>query len=122
MKNKRENNNKKIIKKADVILLIIIIFICVIFLFFWYGNKNKGVQVLITVEGRIYNSFPINDNAEYNIVTPYGENKLKISNGQVSIIYADCKDKICQKHKPITNQNEQIICLPHKLVIEIERK
>jgi len=37
----------------------------------------------------------------------------------VDVIEADCPDKICVKHTNIKNAGETIICLPHKLVIEI---
>lgn len=49
--------------------------------------------------------------------TPY--NLLCISDGKVRMESADCKDQICVHHKPISGIRESIICLPHKLVIEI---
>ncbi|MBQ9155690.1 MAG: NusG domain II-containing protein [Eubacterium sp.] len=47
------------------------------------------------------------------------ENILKIEDGRVSMVKADCPDKICVDHKPIRNVGETIVCLPHKLVVEI---
>lgn len=32
---------------------------------------------------------------------------------------ADCKDQICADHKAIEKSGETIVCLPHKVVIEI---
>lgn len=39
--------------------------------------------------------------------------------GKVRMESADCKDQICVHHKPISDSRESIICLPHKLAVEI---
>jgi hypothetical protein len=44
---------------------------------------------------------------------------LVIKDGKAFIQNADCPDKICAEHKPISKTGETIVCLPHKLVIEI---
>lgn len=49
--------------------------------------------------------------------TPY--NLLCITAGSVRMESADCRDQICVHHKPISGSRESIICLPHKLVVEI---
>lgn len=47
-------------------------------------------------------------------------NLLTVSESGVSMEDADCPDQICVHHIPITGGGESIICLPHKLVIEIQ--
>ena len=32
---------------------------------------------------------------------------------------ADCPDQICVRHKAISKSGESIVCLPHKVVVEI---
>ena len=32
---------------------------------------------------------------------------------------ADCRDQICVRHRAVSAVGESIICLPHKLVVEI---
>ena len=44
---------------------------------------------------------------------------MTIQDGQAFIEEADCPDKLCVKHKPISRNGESIICLPHKLAIRI---
>ena len=51
-----------------------------------------------------------------------GYNIVQINDGQVSMIEADCHNQVCVNHKPITKSNESIICLPHKVVVEISGK
>ena len=46
-------------------------------------------------------------------------NLISVTDGMVVVEAADCKDQICVRHKPISSKGESIICLPHRLVVEI---
>lgn len=63
--------------------------------------QDTDIQALLAVQ----------EDVDYNL--------LKIEDGFASIEAANCKDQICARHKPISAQNENIICLPHRLVVEI---
>lgn len=51
------------------------------------------------------------DDQSYNLIT--------VTNGMVVMEAADCRDQICVHHRPIMSERESIICLPHKLVVEM---
>ena len=36
------------------------------------------------------------------------------------MIDANCPDKLCVKQKSISKNNENIICLPNKVIVEVE--
>lgn len=57
------------------------------------------------------------DNSGHSSGTWY--NVLQIKEGEVSITEADCPDLICVHHKPVSRQGETIVCLPHKLLVEV---
>lgn len=46
-------------------------------------------------------------------------NLISVTGGTVVMEAADCADQICVHHKPIFSDRESIICLPHRLVVEI---
>ena len=46
-------------------------------------------------------------------------NRVKIQDGQVEMIWADCPDQICAAHPKISKNRESIICLPNKVILEI---
>lgn len=48
-----------------------------------------------------------------------GYNLLAVSSSGVSMEAADCPDQICVHHIPILRDGESIICLPHRLAVEI---
>lgn len=49
--------------------------------------------------------------ADYNI--------LLSQNGEVRMLCSSCPDQICVRHREISRTGETIICLPHKIVIEV---
>jgi len=84
------------------------------------GRRTPAV-VRIFQDGREIGIYPISEDVAMTI--PYGEvnyNVMLINGGQVSVRDADCPDKLCVKQKAISKNGESIICLPHKLVIQIE--
>ena len=48
-----------------------------------------------------------------------GTNTVIIHDNGVHVKDADCLDKICEGFGTITNVNDFIVCMPHRLVIEI---
>lgn len=48
-----------------------------------------------------------------------GENTISISGGRVEVESADCANQVCVEHAPISRVGEQIVCLPHGLVVEV---
>ena len=47
-------------------------------------------------------------------------NTVEIKDGAVTVTNADCKNQICVNHSAITKKGESIICLPNKVIAEIE--
>lgn len=106
-------------KKRDCYLVIsFIVIACAM----WIGLKltqKEGDMVLITVDGKPYQKVSIREEQDIPIQTDRGKNIIQIKNGQVKMIEADCQDQICVKHTAIHKTGETIVCLPHKVVVEI---
>lgn len=107
------------LNKRDIILITFILIISAIIFLFTNIFKTKGNTVVITIDGDIYKTVSLDDDAEIFINNDYGKNKIIIKNNTVYMKEANCKDLICVEHKPISNNNESIVCLPHKLVVKI---
>lgn len=52
-----------------------------------------------------------NSTVEYNL--------FSCENGEIQMIQSSCPDLICVHHRPVSGTGENIVCLPHELVIEI---
>lgn len=79
-----------------------------------YKEVTPQVQAKNTVEAEVlyYEKKPeLPETGSYNLIA--------VADGKVTMEAADCRDQICVHHRPISSGYESIICLPHKLVVEI---
>ncbi len=109
----------KIISIGDIALIIGIIAFCVAGIILLVSNSKPGGNVTVSIDGEVVETLPLDKDTEYAVNTDMGMNIIVIKDGVVSVSNADCPDKICVEHAPIDSEGETIICLPHKLVIEI---
>lgn len=83
-----------------------------------FGNK-AGSYVRVTIDGELYREYSLQENQTIEIREATGYNRLVIDQNSVKMLEADCPDQYCVKHAAITGTNETIVCLPHKLTVEI---
>lgn len=111
--------------RRDFMLLLSLLFICLItycILLFSSASQKRNEQeaiVVISCGPTELATYPLDSTLEQTLQTSYGTNTVHIENGTVEITCADCPDQYCVKHTPISNAAEPIVCLPHKLVVEI---
>lgn len=117
--NIEQHDRHKLVKAADIILLVVVLVIALIGIIYIMSTRKPGARVVISIDGEVVEEFELSKDHEYQVVTDYGENQVVIKAGEVDITAADCPDKVCVNHVPIDNAGETIICLPHKLVVEI---
>lgn len=81
--------------------------------------RGGGSTVVVTVDGEEYASLPLGEDAELLIESGGGTNLLIISGGKASVVEADCPNQVCVETGAISSEGQLIVCLPHKVVIEI---
>lgn len=106
--------------KKDVVLVLIILTAAGIIYAFTFFLKSDGGIVQVYVDGALKESFSLNEEKDI-LIEGYqgGMNRLVIHNGKASIVEADCPDHLCVKQAAIYRNGESIICLPHRIVIQI---
>ena len=97
-------------KKKDIILIAAVLAISLISFAAIKMTQKDGKEVYKT---------SIKKDQIYQIPEENGTNVMQIKDGKVTMKKADCKDQICADHKAIEKSGETIVCLPHKVVIEI---
>ena len=107
-------------KKKDIILIAAVLAISLISLAAIKMTQKDGKEVIVTVEGKEVYKTSIKKDQIYQIPEKNGTNVMQIKDGKVTMKKADCKDQICADHKAIEKSGETIVCLPHKVVIEIQ--
>lgn len=111
----------KLITKKELILIIVVLSLAFLSLIFLRIGSKKGGEVTVYVDGKVETVLPLNEDANYEISTKKGKNLLCIENKEAFIKEADCPDGICVHHKKISLEGETIVCLPHKVVVEVTK-
>lgn len=106
-------------KRDGILVLVLLVLAGVSYLVFASGTSTEGNQVVITIDGTVYGSYPLNQNKEIEIKTENGLNTVIIEEGKVYMKDADCPDQYCVKQGKISHSKETLVCLPHKLVVEV---
>ncbi len=108
------------IKKNDLILIGVIVILSLTVIVFMNLTKKEGSKVLITVGGEIYDTLYLSEDISYTVELKDGSyNTFDIREGIVDMVDASCPDKLCVNHRSIQYNNDTIVCLPNKVVLEI---
>ena len=109
-------------RKKDLIFIFSILIFAVFLLLIQrvYGNAQDEADVVkITVNQKLYGTYDLNKNQTITIQNDLGINTIQIQNKDVWMEEADCPDGYCKEQGHISKNKQTIVCLPHKLVVEI---
>ena len=111
-------------KKNDLILIGVLLVVALVAYFcisFFQGANTKNGVAVVTIDDVEYGRFPLVVDTEERIELPDGSyNLLVIQDGKADVTEASCPDGICVNHRAISKQGQSIVCLPNKVVVEIE--
>ena len=109
------------LKKFDVLLIIIVLILAGGLYFSGILRPSqKGAQAVAYIDGKEYKRVSLLENTTFIVEQNGHKNIVEIKDGHADMIEADCPDKLCVKQKRISLENETIVCLPNKVVIQIE--
>lgn len=112
---------KKALSKKDIALIIIILAVALGAFLLHQVLKDSGTgTAVVKVDGKIEGTYPLNEDREVKINN--GSNILQIRNGKAKMIEADCPDQLCVKQKAVSASRENIICLPNRVIVEVESR
>ena len=107
------------LSKNNIILLVCLLLVGATLYPFLNHKGDAGSYALIEVDGAEYARVDLSQDTVFTVTTPAGTNTIQVKNHEISVDSADCPDKICVNHAAIHRLGENIVCLPHKLVITI---
>ncbi|ACA45582.1 NusG domain II-containing protein [Clostridium botulinum] len=119
-------------KKGDKIVIYIISILLALsvisIIFFKFFVKSENAVAVIKQNGKIIEKVDLSKVKEkrqlkinYNDRDHKGYNVIEIDKGSIRFIDADCPDKVCIKSGVLKKPGETAACLPHKLIITIEK-
>lgn len=109
--------------KSDIKLMIIISLICIIIILslnlFKNGNSKYATVYYDTKE---ILKIDMSINHIYEVNAYNGKVKIEVKNNKIRVVEEKSPLHLCSKQGYITNSYETIVCMPNKLVIEINNK
>lgn len=116
MEEKKTKNDLLLIGGALVLALV-----AYLIMTFFQGQATHNAKAVVTIDGKWYGSYSLAEDTIEKIELPDGSyNMLEIKEGKADITEASCPDGICVNHRAVSKQSQSIVCLPNKVVVEIE--
>ena len=118
-------NVKKLLRSsrfwlAAFALLILVSSLMVLF----FARSAGGTGAVITQDGveiQRIDLGEVRDEYTFSIEAPTGGyNTILVERGAISVVDASCPDHVCINTGSISNSLRPIVCLPNRLMIEIE--
>lgn len=115
-------------KKGDkIVAIVLLIVVMVSFIALGiYRQVSKGSEniAVIKQDGKIIKTIDLNkivETQEFKIKTEKGDyNTVLVKHNSICIKDSDCPHKECIKSGWISQPGEMIVCLPNKLIIDIQ--
>lgn len=114
-------------KRGDLILIGIVIVAALAFIVpKWLlpdtnEHTNHNVYAEITIDGKLYKQVPLTEEEQtIEVATDHGVNILKIHDHGIEMYEADCPDQLCVNFGFVTRKGETIVCLPHRVLVELK--
>ncbi len=87
-----------------------------------FGAAKDAPESLIArvcdADGETY-ELPLSVDTTLEVASSAGTNVIEVSNGSVCVSEADCPNLDCVHQGKVSQAGQQIICLPHKLVVTV---
>ena len=79
----------------------------------------SGAAAQIYSNGKLIRTVPLSESCEFTVETERGSNTIRVADGSIAVISADCPDKVCVHSGAVSSGAVPIICLPHRLEIRV---
>lgn len=110
-------------RNAKIILIALLAAVVLSAGFLLLQQKQVSSPVArITRDGELIREIPLDEVEEsYSFVVEdeAGSNTILVEPGRIRVSEADCPDQVCVNQGFISDGTVPVVCLPHKLMIEI---
>lgn len=108
------------IRKADITLAAILIAAGLAVSLFLSVGDGTGRMVHIAADGKEYATYPLMEDRTVAVEQDGHINKITIKGGKVSMVFSNCRNQDCIHRGEIAKTSESIVCLPNRIVVEIQ--
>lgn len=117
----------KMIRRGDVIIVLLLMMASFlplgVFTYYQAKANDSDLQAIVKVDGKAMKVFDLVDDGEtetFYYVDDHGHENVIVRTGtSVEITEANCGDQVCVRMNAIDAVGETILCLPHRLLVEV---
>lgn len=120
----------RMIKRWDIIITILLVFVSLlplaIFTYVQAGKMNEDtiLVAVISIDNEVVEKITLTGNVGVDIFnfTPsdHDHDVIEVRDDRIQMKSATCPDQVCVNMGFISRPGETIVCLPHKVLIEIQ--
>ena len=112
-------------RKLNIVLVVLIVVVAAgafaaTRVFAGGASAKTGAEVVIRDADGGEQRMALSEDAELTVATSAGTNIVQVKGGKVCVREADCPNQDCVEQGWISDSSQQIVCLPHKLTVNIE--
>lgn len=107
--------------KGNVVAIVVlaVVVVALFAAFKLHGARSDArVAVVTDGDGEEY-TLPLDEDGTLTVTTSLGTNVVVVEDGGVYVSEADCPNQDCVEMGVADEAGDQIICLPHELVVEV---
>jgi hypothetical protein len=116
-----EFNFRKVTQSEILLIAVILLFSIAAILWNWSGdsrNDKDGGMVAVHLQGKALERVSLEKDTI--VVLPNGEMKIEVKDSRVRVASSNCPNQLCVNTGWIKTAGEIIVCVPNKVLIEIE--
>ncbi|MGP6147452.1 NusG domain II-containing protein [Jeotgalibaca sp. A122] len=117
----------KMIRRGDIIVVLLLMlgsFLPLgVFTYVQATADQTNLQAVVEVDGDVVHVFDLVDDGEtetYHYKDEHGHENVLVRTGMsVKMTEATCSDQVCVRMAAIDQVGDTILCLPHKMLVEV---
>ena len=117
-----EINFRKVTQSEVLLIAVVLLFSVAAILWNWSGGlkgDKHGGMVAVHQQGKLLERVGLEKDTI--VVLPEGQMKIELKDSRVRVAWSNCPNQLCVNTGWIKTAGETIVCVPNKVLIEIER-
>ena len=108
------------INKNDILLIFITLIISLLFILINKLNSKNGNIAKVYYDSNLIKTIDLSIDKEYIVKGYNGDILIKVKDNKIKVVEEKSPKHLCSKQGYIYKSYETIVCLPNKIVIEID--
>ena len=83
------------------------------------GDAAVALYAVIQNSDGFYQVLSLGEDATVTVTGSLGTNVIEVANGRVRCLESDCSNQTCVKQGWVSGRGQTVVCLPHKLIVQV---